>query len=112
MSELTFWSILGRTDEHSSQLLGTHPRDLSAGTQLALAIAIQLAWKPGVVLIDEPARGLDSHSRDAMAEVLRCVAETGTVVLFATHDHAFVADMNCRVLQIQNTSLTPVEVSA
>jgi energy-coupling factor transport system ATP-binding protein len=112
LSELTFWSILGRTEEHSAQLLGTHPRDLSAGTQLALAIAIQLAWKPGVVLIDEPTRGLDSHSRDAMAEVLRCVAETGTVVLFATHDHAFVADMNCRVLQIQNTTLTPLEVSA
>ena len=112
LSELTFWSLLGRTDEHSAQLPGTHPRDLSAGTQLALAIAIQLAWKPRVVLIDEPTRGLDSHARDAMAEVLRCVAETGTVVLFATHDHAFVTDMNCRVLQIQNTSLTPVEVSA
>jgi energy-coupling factor transport system ATP-binding protein len=112
VASMTFWSILGRTEVAGDPLLNTHPRDLSAGTQLALAIAIQLAWKPSVILIDEPTRGLDAGSRDAMAEVLRCVAETGTVVLFATHDQHFVTLLNCRVLTINSGALVQVGVSA
>jgi energy-coupling factor transport system ATP-binding protein len=112
LSAMTFWSILCKNPEESAHFLSNHPRDLSVGTQRALAIAIQLSWKPSVVLIDEPTRGLDSSAREAMAEVLRCVAETGTVVLIATHDTAFVSALECRVLQIQNGTLTPVEVSA
>jgi energy-coupling factor transport system ATP-binding protein len=112
LTALTFWSILERESQDSAELLVTHPRDASAGTQLALAIAIQLSWKPSVILIDEPTRGLDARSRDAMAEVLRCVAETGTVVLFATHDQTFVSSLDCRVLRIQHGTLTSVEVNA
>ena len=36
-----------------------HPRDLSEGQRLALVLAVQLARDPGVVLLDEPTRGLD-----------------------------------------------------
>lgn len=110
LTALTFWSIMGR--EESVELLGTHPRDLSAGTQLALAIALQLSWKPQVILIDEPTRGLDSPSREAMAEVLRCVAETGTAVIVASHDDVFVTDLGCRVLNMHNGVLTPMAVKA
>ena len=110
LTALTFWSILGR--EEAAVLLGTHPRDLSAGTQLALAIALQLSWKPQVILIDEPTRGLDAPSREAMAEVLRCVAETGTAVIMASHDEEFVRDLGCRVLTLHDGVLTPVAVKA
>lgn len=110
LAAMTFWSILAT--EESPELLSVHPRDLSAGTQVALAIALQLAWKPQVVLIDEPTRGLDALARTAMAEVLRCVAETGTAVLFASHDEAFVADLGCRVLAIREGALVPDEVTA
>ena len=110
LTALTFRSILGR--EVAVELLGSHPRDLSAGTQLALAIALQLSWKPQVILIDEPTRGLDAPSREAMAEVLRCVAETGTAVIVASHDVAFVSDLGCRVLTLHDGVLTPVAVKA
>ena len=110
LTAMTFWSILAT--EESPELLSVHPRDLSAGTQVALAIALQLAWKPQVVLIDEPTRGLDALARTAMAEVLRCVAETGTAVLFASHDEAFVADQGCCVLAIREGALVPDEVTA
>lgn len=112
LAALTFWSILNKDSQDSGEILSTHPRDASAGTQLALAIALQLSWKPSVILIDEPTRGLDSLSREAMAEVLRCVSETGTVVLFATHDQAFVSALDCRVLKIEQETLTSVEVNA
>ena len=110
LTAMTFWSILA--SEESAELLQVHPRDLSAGTQVALAIALQLAWKPQVILIDEPTRGLDPVARTAMAEVLRCVAETGTAVLFASHDEVFVSDLGCRVLTIREGALVPEEVTA
>ena len=110
LTALTFWSILGT--EEIPELLTVHPRDLSAGTQVALAIALQLSWKPRVILVDEPTRGLDEVSRTAMAEVLRCVAETGTAVIFASHDHAFISDLGCRVLALRQGALVPVEVDA
>jgi len=110
LTAMTFWSILATED--SSELLTVHPRDLSAGTQVALAIALQLSWKPRVILVDEPTRGLDDIARIAMAEVLRCVAETGTAVIFASHDHAFVSGLGCRVLSLRQGELVPVEVGA
>ena len=110
LTAMTFWSILGR--EESVELLGTHPRDLSAGTQLALAIALQLSWKPQVILIDEPTRGLDTPSRESMAEVLRCVAETGTAVIVASHDEDFVSTLGCRFLTLHDGVLAPMAVKA
>lgn len=110
LTAMTFWSILAT--EESPELLTVHPRDLSAGTQVALAIALQLSWKPRVILVDEPTRGLDDIARTAMAEVLRCVAETGTAIIFTSHDDVFVSDLNCRVLSLRQGGLVPVEVDA
>lgn len=101
LTELSFRSILGsREAADVDALLETHPRDLSAGTQRALAIALQLSHKPRLVLIDEPTRGLDPHARQDMAEVLRCVAETGTVVLFATHDVTWSRELTSHTITL------------
>jgi energy-coupling factor transport system ATP-binding protein len=63
-----------------------HPRDLSEGQRLALALAIVLAPVPPVLLLDEPTRGLDYPSKDRLVEVLHEVAAGGHAVLLATHD--------------------------
>jgi energy-coupling factor transport system ATP-binding protein len=81
----------------SEPLLRTHPRDLSAGTKLALAIAMQLSYKPEILLIDEPVKGLDPIAREKTAEVLACVAETGCAVIFATHDEHFARSANTQI---------------
>lgn len=67
----------------------THPRDASAGTRLALAIAVQLSGRPRVLLLDEPTRGLDLDARCRLAALLSGIASTGTAVLLATHDDEF-----------------------
>lgn len=112
LTELSFRSILGSREAASvDALLETHPRDLSAGTQRALAIALQLSHKPRLVLIDEPTRGLDPHARQDMAEVLRCVAETGTVVMFATHDVGWSTELTSRtILLAEGAVVTPTKV--
>ena len=77
----------GQRDE----LTRTHPRDLSAGTRLALGIAIQVTAQPELLMLDEPTRGLDRFARHRLAEVLvRLAADPGgPVVLLSTHDAGF-----------------------
>ncbi|GAA1522872.1 ABC transporter ATP-binding protein [Nocardioides humi] len=73
-----------------------HPRDLSEGQRLALAVAIVLTARPPVLLLDEPTRGLDYPAKRALAGLLRELAqEPGArrAVLVATHDVEFVAQV-------------------
>lgn len=72
-------------------LPASHPRDLSAGTRLALGIALQLAHDPRVLLLDEPTRGLDAAARRRLAELVAALTANGTAVLLATHDASFSA---------------------
>jgi len=69
----------------------SHPRDLSEGQRLALALAVVLVARPRVVLLDEPTRGLDYAAKHVLARVLRDLAAGGQAVLVATHDVEFVA---------------------
>ncbi|GEP36809.1 cobalt ABC transporter ATP-binding protein [Nocardioides psychrotolerans] len=68
-----------------------HPRDLSEGQRLALALALVLVARPHVVLLDEPTRGLDYAAKRALAGMLRALADDGHAVLVATHDVEFTA---------------------
>ena len=68
-----------------------HPRDLSEGQRLALALAIVLAARPRVVLLDEPTRGLDYPAKEALAVILRDLADASHAVLVSTHDVEFAA---------------------
>jgi energy-coupling factor transporter ATP-binding protein EcfA2 len=77
-------------------LSGRHPRDLSHGQQLALAISVQMAGGASELLIDEPTRGLDSHIRLDLASLLGRVSQT-TRVTVATHDPDFVHLLRARV---------------
>lgn len=88
--------------------LDAHPRDLSHGTQLALAIAMQLSHKPKLLLIDEPVKGFDPLTRHYVAETLKCVLETGTSVIFATHDQVFANALAHTQFQIAKQRLVPV----
>jgi len=79
---------------------GTHPRDLSEGQRLALALAIVLAGEPPLVLLDEPTRGLDYGAKTRLVASLRSLAAQGHGVLVATHDVELVAELADRVVVI------------
>jgi energy-coupling factor transport system ATP-binding protein len=76
----------------------THPRDLSEGQRLALAIAVQLTAGPRVLLLDEPTRGLDYTAKHRLAQLLAGLAADGHALLVATHDVEFVARVAGRVV--------------
>lgn len=77
-----------------------HPRDLSEGQRLCLALAIVLAPEPSVLLLDEPTRGLDYAGKSRLISILVRAAHRGAAVLIATHDVEFAAELAHTVLVI------------
>jgi energy-coupling factor transport system ATP-binding protein len=68
-----------------------HPRDLSEGQRLALALSVVLTTRPPVVLLDEPTRGLDYAGKAELARIVADLAAGDHAVLVATHDVEFAA---------------------
>jgi energy-coupling factor transport system ATP-binding protein len=75
-----------------------HPRDLSAGQQLALVLAIQLTAAPAVLLLDEPTRGLDYQAKAKLTSALDSLAAGGHAIVVATHDVEFASRACDRVV--------------
>ncbi|WP_215455142.1 ABC transporter ATP-binding protein [Streptomyces sp. ATCC 21386] len=76
----------------------THPRDLSEGQRLALALAVVLTARPPLLLLDEPTRGLDYAAKARLVTLLRGLAADGHAIVLATHDVELAAELAHRVL--------------
>ncbi|MFI5803184.1 ABC transporter ATP-binding protein [Streptomyces sp. NPDC051561] len=76
----------------------THPRDLSEGQRLALALALVLTGKPPLLLLDEPTRGLDYAAKARLIGILRELAADGHAIVLATHDVELAAELAHRVV--------------
>ncbi|MEV8536570.1 ATP-binding cassette domain-containing protein [Streptomyces sp. NPDC051211] len=76
----------------------THPRDLSEGQRLALALALVLTGRPALLLLDEPTRGLDYAAKARLIEILRGLAADGHAIVLATHDVELAAELAHRVV--------------
>lgn len=76
-----------------------HPRDLSAGQQLSLVLAIQLSSQRKVLLLDEPTRGLDYQAKKQLALQLELL-KAERAILLASHDVEFLALVADQVIEI------------
>ena len=76
----------------------SHPRDLSEGQKLTLALAVVLTGAPRLILLDEPTRGLDYTAKRRLVGVLRELSGSGHAVVLATHDVELVAEVATRVV--------------
>ncbi|MGW9024969.1 ABC transporter ATP-binding protein [Streptomyces sp. NPDC055722] len=76
----------------------THPRDLSEGQRLALALAVVLTARPPLLLLDEPTRGLDYAAKARLVALLRELAAEGHAIVLATHDVELAAELAHRVV--------------
>jgi energy-coupling factor transport system ATP-binding protein len=77
---------------------GQHPRELSEGQRLSLALSLVLASEPRLVLLDEPTRGLDYQAKRRLVELLRELAAAGHGIVLATHDVELAAEVATRVI--------------
>ncbi|MEU3572082.1 ATP-binding cassette domain-containing protein [Kitasatospora sp. NPDC036755] len=75
-----------------------HPRDLSEGQRLTLALAVVLTARPPLLLLDEPTRGLDYAAKARLVEILRSLAAEDHAVLLATHDVELAAELAHRTV--------------
>jgi energy-coupling factor transporter ATP-binding protein EcfA2 len=82
-----------------------HPRDLSEGQRLTLALAIVLTGDPPLLLCDEPTRGLDYPSKSRLARLLAAQAAAGRAVVVASHDVELVAEVADTVVLLANGSV-------
>ncbi|MGW2564661.1 ABC transporter permease subunit [Streptomyces sp. NPDC001537] len=67
--------------------------DLPTGTLRRVELARALAGSPRVLLLDEPAAGLDGTEIAALARLLKALAADGTALLVVEHDLDLVADL-------------------
>ena len=90
--------------------------DLSVGNQRRLALALAIAHRPGLVLLDEPTAGLDVESRTELHAIVRELAGRGAAVLLATHDMAEAEKIADRVYILLRGRVvaegTPREITA
>jgi sulfate-transporting ATPase len=70
---------------------------LSQGQRQLVSVARALAGKPRLLLLDEPAAGLDSTESLWLAERLRSVAEAGVTILLVDHDMSLVLNLCDRI---------------
>ncbi|MFT3853340.1 MAG: ABC transporter ATP-binding protein [Ilumatobacteraceae bacterium] len=77
------------------------PTELALGQQKLVGVARALVGEPHVVLLDEPAAGLDTHESLQFGDEVRRIAELGIGVLLIDHDVTLVLAV-CHRLYVMN----------
>ena len=87
-------------------LLERSPFELSGGQKRRVAVAGVMAMKPRILVLDEPAAGLDPEGRDdILSEVKEYHKKTGTTVLLVSHSMEDIAKYANRVLVMSNKKI-------
>jgi len=98
------------------QYLNHHASAMPYGALKRLEIARALASEPDILLLDEPAAGLNRTETDALRAVIRKIADKGITVVLVEHDMKLVMSISDQVLVLcygrQLADGTPDEIRA
>jgi len=97
-----------------SHLAEAMPTEITQGQRKMVAVARALAARPKLLLLDEPAAGLDVRESTELGHQLREVVDQGTPMLLVDHDMGLVLDV-CEVIHVLEfgkliASGTPAEI--
>ena len=95
---------------------GVPIRNLSYGQQKQVEIARALARKSGLLLLDEPAAGLNYTEKQVLLQLCRRVQALGTAIVLIEHDMGLVMELSERIVVmnfgVEIADGTPAEVKA
>ena len=80
-------------------------RNLAYGEQRMLGVGIALAAQPKLLLLDEPAAGLNPSETDHFKEMIRRIAKTGITVLLVEHDMQMVMSISDHIIVLNQGRL-------
>ncbi|MEU4315666.1 ATP-binding cassette domain-containing protein [Nocardia sp. NPDC024068] len=95
-------------DRDLDRTLRRYPFEFSGGERARLALAQVLAWRPDVLVVDEPTVGLDGPARTALLAGLNGVRRAGGAVVLVTHDAFAVRESADRTLFVRGGRLDDV----
>lgn len=94
---------------------GAAPRSLPYGIQRRLEIARAMATEPALLLLDEPAAGLNGQEVGQLSEIVRSIRDSGVTVVLIEHNMGLVMSLCDRVTVLASGSViadgTPAEVA-
>ena len=98
-----------------TEKINTQYQSLSTGLQRRLSLALAIAHKPPILILDEPTAGLDVGSRVELHNIIKELQESGTTIILATHDMAEAEKISSRVAILLNGKIvstgTPKEIT-
>lgn len=81
------------------------PHELSGGEQQRVSIARALVNDPEIILADEPTGNLDPETSEEILKLLKQISDSGSSVIFATHDMLVYQKFKSRTLVCENGEL-------
>lgn len=75
---------------------------LSGGQQKRLAIALTTLHDPKLIILDEPAAGLDPRAKYEIRNMIKNLSKKNTTILFSSHDMEEVSKIADRVIFLQD----------
>jgi len=90
---LDFVGLSRRADEEAGSL--------PLGDQKLLEVARALATEPDLLLLDEPAAGLNETETESAARLFRAIRDQGTTILLVEHDMNLVMEVSEEVLVLE-----------
>ncbi|MBI5165586.1 MAG: ATP-binding cassette domain-containing protein [Magnetospirillum sp.] len=102
-----------RAVEWAAAMVGLSPRldhvagELSRGLRQRLAIARAIVHRPRLLLMDEPASGLDPEARRELAHLIRTLTAGGMTIIVSSHILAELDDYSTHMLALRDGRAAP-----
>ncbi|MGD0193692.1 MAG: ABC transporter ATP-binding protein [Candidatus Dormibacteria bacterium] len=97
-----------------SRYAGSYAREMPYGLQRRLEIARALATRPRLLLLDEPAAGLNTQEKKELMQLISQLRDEGLTILLIEHDMRLVMEVSHRIVVLDHGELiaegSPAEV--